>query len=214
MAKTKSKHPADDTVIEVLTLLALGEVEPADAAAALNLDLPGLEALLAENPELADQASEKAKALQSDPDRTLNTSQRGLAAIAATLARRVHEQPDAMTVGELTSAGSLLEKIAGTSEKRRLELKAAIEPDKGKDAQRLPLIIVDDRTDQLCIFMIQPDDPRWVDSSVPEYRSPNFDWLEHFYPLGEGNRRLSLETLVGPTLKCMDAEGRVFGGAP
>lgn len=218
----KSKRPSDDTIIETLTLIALGDLEVEDAAQALNLTPDQLETIVSENPALADAADTRAREIQSDPDRTLETSQRGLAAIASTLAKRVQEQPHAMTVGEMVSAGGLLEKIAGVSEQRKLQLKNEIDPGKeGHNETQLPLMLVDNRPNpvtgkqRLMICMITPNSPAWVDTRDPRFQTPNFSWVDHHLPLspqtGEPLEKAVNALIESVGFQYLDAEGRVHG---
>lgn len=219
---SKSKRPSDDAIVETLILIALGDLEVEDAAQALNLTPDQLETIVSKNPALADAADTRAREIQSDPGRTMETSQRGLAAIAATLAKRVQEQPHAMTVGEMVSAGGLLEKIAGVSEKRKLELKSEIDPGKaGGHESRLPVLFVDDRPNpvtgkqRLMICMVTPDSPAWIDTSDPQFQTPHFDWVNHYLPLspetGEPlQEKLNLLT-ASAGFRYLDSRGRVHG---
>lgn len=212
----------DTHIIETLSLLAMGEIEAADAAAALGLDLPGLEDLVESHPDLAEQAAEKAKALQTDPDHTLAVSQQGLHNAAMALARRLQENPDALTVNEMVSAGGLLEKIAGVSEKRKLEIKAEVigESPTSKPGDRLPLFITDTRPNptngspRLLTLLIEHEHPAWVDTTDPQFQSPQYDWLDHHLPLSpETGQPLDLQNLTAhANFRYMDARGRVFGG--
>lgn len=219
---SKSKRPTDEAVIETLVLIALGDLEVEDAAQALNLTSDQLEKIVSENPALADAADARARELQSNPDHTLETSQRGLAAIAATLAKRVQEQPHAMSVGEMVSAGGLLEKIAGVSEQRRLQLKSEIDPGKaGSRETRLPILFVDDRPNpvtgkqRMMICMVTPDSPAWIDTSDPQFQIPHFDWVNHYLPLspetGEPLKEKLNELTASAGFKYLDSRGRVHG---
>jgi hypothetical protein len=219
---TKTKRPSDERITEVLTLISLGELEVADAAQALNLTPDELETIVSKKPELADAADTRAREIQANPERTLETSQRGLASIAATLTKRVQEQPHAMTVGEMVSAGSLLEKIAGVSEKRKLELKSEIDPAR-PDARerRLPLLFVDDRPNpvtgkqRLMIIMVPSDSPSWVDTSDPQFQTPHFDWVGHYLPLspetGEPLKSALEDLTTSIGCRYLDSRGRQHG---
>ena len=223
LPKTKRhSRPSDDTIVETLILIALGELEVEDAAQTLNLTPDELETLVAEDPTLAEQADTRAREIQSNPDRTLETSQRGLAAIASTLAKRVQEQPHAMSVGEMVSAGGLLEKIAGVSEQRKLQLKNEIDPGKeGHNETRLPLLFVDDRPNpvtgkqRLLICMVTPESPAWIDTADPKNQSPHFDWVNHHLPLspisGEPLKEKLNALIESAGFRYLDAQGREHG---
>lgn len=224
MAKPpKSVPPPDARIVETLTLVALGELEVEDAAASLGLSSEELEALVTKNPTLANDADARAREIQTDPDRTLQTSQRGLAAIAATLAKRVQDQSHALSVAEMVTAGNLLEKIAGVSEKRKMEIKTEIDPVKTlHNGGREPLLICDDRPnpltgeDRVAVYMITPDSPLWVDFSDPAFREPNFCWLEHYAPLSPTTGELledALKSLLASVgFRYLDSYGRLHGG--
>jgi len=224
MAKPiKSVPPAEERIIDTLTLVALGELEVVDAAAELNLTSEELEALVTKNPTLADEADTRAREIQTDPDRTLQTSQRGLAAIAATLAKRVQDQSHALSVAEMVTAGGLLEKIAGVSEKRKLELKNEVDPTKtSNNGGRLPLLISDERPnpvtgeERLALYMLTPDSPFWVDFSDPAFQSTNYCWLKHHVPLSPTTGEVlkdTLEALIASVgFRYLDSYGRLHGG--
>jgi len=224
MAKPiKSVPPTEERIIDTLTLVALGELEVVDAAAELNLTSEELEALVTKNPTLADEADTRAREIQTDPDRTLQTSQRGLAAIAATLAKRVQDQSHALSVAEMVTAGGLLEKIAGVSEKRKLELKNEVDPTKtSNNGGRLPLLICDERPNPLtgeervAVYMVTPDSPFWVDSSDPAFQTPGFCWLKQYAPLspttGEVLKDALAALLASVGFRYLDSYGRLHGG--
>ncbi len=212
--------PTEDQIVAILTNLATGQLAAETVAASLGLDLDGLEALVTTHPELAEQASQRARELQSDPDETLSVSQQGLHNAATALARRIQENPDSMTVPELVSAGGLLEKLAGIAERRKLELKNEIDPGKEKNTSRVPIYVEDQRPNpatgakRFVVRLVMPDSPAWVDFTDPQFQAPAFDWLNHFYPLsietGECLHDQRLE-LLGPNDRYMDSMGRVFG---
>lgn len=223
MAKpSKSVPPTEDRIVGALTLVALGELEVDDAAASLNLTAEELEALVTKNPTLADEADTRAREIQTDPDRTLQTSQRGLAAIAATLAKRVQDQSHTLSVAEMVTAGNLLEKIAGVSEKRKLEIKSEVDPVKTlNNGGREPLLICDDRPNPLTgeyrggVYMVTPDNPYWVDFSDPAFQAPNFCWLTHYAPLSPTTGELledALKSLLASVgFRYLDSYGRLHG---
>ena len=223
MAKPQTISPPDARIVDTLTLVALGELEVEDAAASLGLTPDELEALVTQNPALADEADTRAREIQTDPDRTLQTSQRGLAAIAATLAKRVQDQSHALSVAEMVTAGNLLEKIAGVSEKRKLELKTEIDPVKtSSNGGRFPLLICDDRPNPLtgggrvAVYMLTPDSPFWVDSSDPAFQAPGFCWLNHYAPLSPTTGEVlydALKALLASVgFRHLDSHGRLHGG--
>ena len=224
MAKPpKSIPPTDARIVDTLTLVALGELEVEDAAASLGLTPEELETLVTKNPTLANEADNRAREIQTDPDRTLQTSQRGLAAIAAALAKRAQDQSPALSVAEMVSAGGLLEKIAGVSEKRKLEIKSEVDPTKAtSNGGRLPLLICDDRPnpltgeDRVAVYMVTPDSPFWVDSSDPAFQAPGFCWLNHYAPLspttGEVLKDALTALLASVGFRYLDGFGRLHGG--
>lgn len=224
MARNKrSKIPSDDRIVETLVLIALGELEVADAAQTLNLTSDELETIVSDNPALADAADTRAREIQANPERTLETSQRGLASIAATLTRRVQEAPESMTVGELTSAGSLLEKISGASEKRKLEIKSEIDPTQAEPKMaKLPVMYIDDRPNlvtkkpRLMLVMLTPDSPAWVDTTDPQFQEPHFSWLDHYLPLSADDGEpltAAIEELASSVgFRYLDSRGRQHGG--
>ena len=213
--------PETDQIVAILTNLATGEIEPETAAQLLGLDIEGLETLVALHPELAEQAAQAAEERQTDPDQTLATAQRGLASIANTLASRVHTNPNALSVNELTSAGSLLEKLAGIAERRKAEIKAELTPEdsRAKDP-RLPLVIHDRRANpktgesRMAIYLIDIESPAWVDVTDPAFQEPAYDWLDHHMPLspetGEPIRLTTLTEHAG--FRYLDSKGRLHGG--
>lgn len=208
----------EEEIINVLTNLGTGELEPEMAAASLGLTLDELEALVTSHPNLVNEASSRAREVQNDPDATLQVSQQGLHSAAAALARRITAHADDLQVSELVAGAGLLEKLAGVAERRKLELKAALDSSTDKASARYPLVIFDNRTDKHRIFLITPESPHWVDTTDPRFQSPRYDWLARHAPL---NRRTGevmtaqLEKLLAAGgLRYLDEEGRLHGDVP
>ena len=210
------KKITDDTLITILTSLALGQIEAEEAARVLSMGLEDLVNLLDDRPELMAAAEDEAARMRSDPDFAVSRGIEGLNAVVAALAARVRNQADQLAVSELSQAGNLLERLVGIAEQRKAQAKA----ERTQTEERLPLYIQDQRPNskthepRFVIWLIPPEHPAWIDASLSEYQSPRFDWLQTFAPLspetGEPLTTQVQELLQGA--RCIDADGRILGG--
>lgn len=211
-----TQPPSDTTIIEHLALLHLNQMDAGDVAACLRMSADELLELLTERPVLRIQAEALAVEMRSNPDFAVSRSIEGLNSTAAALAARVRREADQLTVGELTQAGNLLEKLVGVAEQRKQAAKA----DAKAPADRLPLMILDTRPNpvtgepRMALYCLPPGHPCWVDTALPEFQKPVFDWLETFAPLspvtGEVLHTHILQ-LLAEHGTVMDAHGRRLG---
>lgn len=214
----ESRFSSDDHLVESLVLVATGDLEPQHLAESLSLPLDDLIEYLDARPALMARAEAEAARMRSDPDFAVSRGVEGLNAVVAALAGRVKHQADQLAVGELATAGNLLEKLVGIAETRKAQAKV----EKADILDRLPLCVRDDRPNpktqapRLTIWLIPASSPCWVDARDPSYQWPLFDWLETFAPLSpETGEPLdaSVKQLLD-SARCVDATGRILGGGP
>lgn len=221
MPRPRKPQNTEDQALRTLVALSSGEIEVSGAAQTLGMDEEALIDFVEANPDLVHQAEAIAREQRLDPEHTLQRSSAGLAAAISTLATRIETHGSEMPTGELVQASQLLEKLLAINEQRKLELKAASEGN-GKEAntQRTPIVIHDTRpcpktgNPRMKIILVEPESAAWVDFGNPEFRAPNFDWLETFLPFPpKADKPIDLSLLTKSVgFRFMDERGRIFGG--
>lgn len=204
----------DPKIIETLTALAVGELDTADAAAALGLTETELGALADSRPDLLQEAEARAKALLLDPGRTSEQATAGLAKAVETLARRLSDSEDLMTADEVIKSASLLERLVAFSKSREAEIKSATASSGPGD--RLPLLVKDTRPNlvtgapRLVVYLVSPQSPAWID---PRQYPGGIDWLSTHAPLSPDTGEplnSAVAKLIGNT-RFMNMRGEIYG---